>query len=89
MALGAEPGDILKLVIRQGFRLALFGVGIGVAGAFALTRFIASLLYDVKPTDPVTFTAVSLLLIGVTALASYFPARRVTRLDAAAVLRGE
>jgi predicted permease len=89
MALGAERRDILKLVIRQGFRLALIGVGIGVVGGLALTRFIASLLYAVRPTDPVTFTAVSLLLAGVAVLASYFPGRRVTRLDAGAVLRRE
>jgi ABC-type antimicrobial peptide transport system permease subunit len=89
MAVGAERGDILKLVVRQGFRLALIGVGIGAVGGLGLTRFVASLLYGVRPTDPVTFTAASILLVAVAVLASYFPGRRVTKLDTAAVLRCE
>ena len=89
MALGAERCEILKLVVQQGLWLTLMGVGIGLTGAYLLTRFMATLLYGVKPTDPLTYTAVTLLLVGIAVLASYIPARRATRLDAAAVLRGE
>jgi len=89
MALGARSIDVLKSVVGQGLRLALVGTGFGVAGAFALTRVIASLLYDVSPTDPLTFAFVSLVLIGVAALASYLPARRAARIDPMVALRYE
>jgi putative ABC transport system permease protein len=89
LALGAEQGDILKLVVRQGIMLALIGVGVGIGGAYALTRFMASLLYGVKPTDPLTFTAVSLVLMIVTVLASYLPARRAMKVDPMVALRHE
>ncbi|UCE48323.1 MAG: ABC transporter permease, partial [Phycisphaerales bacterium] len=81
MALGARSGDVLKAVLGQGLKLTLIGVVIGLAGALALTRVISSLLYDVSPTDPLTFVCVSLVLAGVALLASYIPARRAARID--------
>ncbi len=89
MALGAERRDVLRLVVGQGLRLTLIGVAIGIAGALGLTRFLASLLYGVKPTDAVTFLAVSLLLTAVALLASYVPARRAAKVDPVVALRCE
>jgi putative ABC transport system permease protein len=89
MALGAEGNDVLKLVMGQGFKLTLMGVGLGIAGALALTRFLSSLLYGVKPTDPLTFGAVSFMLVAVALLASYIPARRAARVDPMVALRHE
>jgi len=81
MALGAQKSDILRLVVRQGMTLALIGVIAGLAGAFALTRVISNLLFGVGASDPVTFTAISLLLIFVSLIACYLPARRAARLN--------
>ena len=89
MALGAGKSDVLMMVVRQGLKAVLVGVAIGIAGAFALTRFLASLLFGVKPTDPLTFTAVSLLLIVVALLACYIPARRASKIDPMVALRYE
>jgi putative ABC transport system permease protein len=89
MALGARRGDVLRLVVRQGMRLAVIGVLIGLAGAAALTRVMGSLLFGVSPTDPLTFAGVALLLSAVAALASYVPARRAARVDPMAALRCE
>jgi len=89
MALGAQPGDVLGLVVGRGVRLAVLGVGVGLAGAFALTRALSSLLFDVKPTDPLTFGGVALLLIAIALLASYIPARRAMRVDPIVALRNE
>ena len=81
MALGAQAGDVLKLIVRQGLFLTLVGVGIGVAGAFALTRVISNLLFGVRPTDPPTFIGLSLFLILISLLACYLPARRASKMN--------
>ncbi len=89
MALGAEPRDVLKLVIGQGMILAVVGIGLGVAASLALTRLLSSLLFGVSTTDPLTFISLSVLLGGVTLLASYLPARRAMKVDPLVALRYE
>ena len=89
VALGAQAEDVLKMVVRGGFQLAALGVGIGIVAALVSTRYLASLLYGVKPTDPPTFVAVSQLLIAVALLASYIPARHAAKADPMVALRCE
>jgi predicted permease len=89
MALGAQQGDILEMVMRQGIRAVLVGVAVGVVAALALTRLMASLLFGVKPTDAMTFGGVAVLLTCVAAAASYIPARRAMRTDPLEALRHE
>ena len=89
MALGAQWRDVLKLILKGGLSLALIGLTIGLAGAFALTRLISSLLFEVSPTDPITFGAVALCLILAALLACYIPARRATKIDPLIALRHE
>jgi putative ABC transport system permease protein len=89
VALGAQRCDVIGLVLRQGMKLAGLGVVIGLAGAWALSRVLTTLLYEVKPTDPLTFLAVPVLLIAVAILACWLPARQAARVDPITALRQE
>jgi putative ABC transport system permease protein len=89
MALGAQPGDILRMALRQGMSLAGIGATLGVAGALALGRFINSLLFEVEASDPATLAVAALALLGAALLACWIPARRATRIDPLIALRSE
>jgi ABC-type antimicrobial peptide transport system permease subunit len=89
MALGATSGNVLAVVLTQGARLALIGLGIGLAGSFAVTKLMSSVLYGVSATDLVTFAAVSALLAVVVLAACYVPARRASKVDPMIALRYE
>jgi predicted permease len=89
IALGAKPGNVLSILIGQGLRLVLIGLGLGLAASFAVTRALSSVLYGVQPTDLLTFAGVSLLLAGVAVIASYIPAHRATKINPIEALRYE
>jgi putative ABC transport system permease protein len=89
MALGAQAADVLRMVLREGLRLSLIGVGCGIAAALLLARLLHAFLYGVSPTDPLTYALVAILLALVAALASLLPARRATRVDPVVALRAE
>jgi putative ABC transport system permease protein len=89
MALGASRSAVLALILKQGVALVVTGLVFGLAGAFVVTRSLATLLFGVRPTDPVSFVGVSALLLFVGLLASYIPARRATKVDPMVALRDE
>jgi putative ABC transport system permease protein len=89
LALGAQRGDVMRLILTQAALLAALGIAIGLAAAWALTRLMATMLYQVAPTDPVTFVAIPLLLGAVVLIAGYLPSRRAMALDPALALRHE
>jgi putative ABC transport system permease protein len=89
MAIGARPGDVFRMILGHGMKLALIGIAIGLLGAFILTRFMATMLFGVAPTDATTFTGISLLLIAIALLACYLPGRRATKVEPTISLRYE
>jgi len=89
LALGATRTKILGMILRQGLELAIAGAALGLVGALIVSHLMAGLLYGVRPTDPVTFVGVAILLIGIALLACYIPARRAMRVDPLVALRYE
>ena len=89
MALGAQRSDILKIVLGEGALIVVAGLGAGLFGSMMLTRFLQTMLFEIKPTDPITFTALTILLAGVALMASFIPARRASRIDPLVALRHE
>jgi ABC-type antimicrobial peptide transport system permease subunit len=89
IAMGAQPSDVLRLIIKQGLSLALIGVGAGLVGAFALTRLMTDLLFGVSARDPLTFTVIAFLLTFIMLLACWTPARRAAKVDPMVALRTE
>ena len=89
MALGAAPSRIFRLMVGKGMYLSVIGIAIGLLAAFGLTRLLASVLVEVKPTDPVTFVSVAVAFMFIAVLASWIPALRAARLDLTTALRNE
>lgn len=89
VALGAGPANVLRQIVTTGVRPAVIGIGIGLAGALALSRLLSNLLFEIEPTDPTTYVAVALLLGAASLLSCYLPARRALRIDPVAALREE
>jgi ABC-type antimicrobial peptide transport system permease subunit len=89
MAYGAPEAAVVRLVVGQGLLLTVGGLAVGLVGALVATRLVSSLFYGISAADPITFGAVSLLLLGVALIASYLPARRATRIDPVVALRDE
>src|SRR5262249_32863398 len=89
LALGALPGQLMRMILGEGLRLTLTGIALGAAGSIALTRLISNLLFGVTPNDPITFAFVCLVLVLCAIAASFVPARRVTALDPTVALRND
>jgi putative ABC transport system permease protein len=89
LALGAQRQNIMRMVVRQGLKLATVGAAVGLVGALIVSQLMAGVLYGVRPTDPITFASVALLLIGVALFACYVPGRRAVRVDPMIALRHE
>jgi ABC-type antimicrobial peptide transport system permease subunit len=89
LTLGAQQREVRRMFLRQGLVLTCIGIGIGLGAAAALTRAMASMLFEVSPVDPLTYIAVVLVLVAATMLASYVPARRISRVDPAVAMRAE
>jgi putative ABC transport system permease protein len=89
MALGADRGNVITLILKNGVKIALVGVGIGVLAAMLFCRYLKAMLFAITPTDPVTYILVAILLLGVALLACYIPARRAAKIDPMEALRYE